>query len=421
MSANTANFAAVAQAVSEAVQLSSTAAAVGLAGAAGLGKLQEGGVDSEGLSGYPSPPSSLPNPGPLSNAAATSDGIQQLRKNGAALLNGSAIADGHAPEVSRGARSRRASEGAGALGAVGKIGRMRSGSELKCDKCGKGYKHSSCLTKHLWEHTPEWSYTSKLLISKHQQVQLLEAASILVSMNPTPPDSSSGASNNEGNSSANDSSSSEDTTPPPSGTALTSPVPTPRGIRNGAGKPGKRYSSGSYSRSYNASNSGFLAGSAPTTPAFPNHIPQRPPPRPRAGSSVSGVRGSVAASPSLRPSSTSEEDALAAAVELLSCSFHTPSIPPSIPPGSVPLGYSDMGSPPAGGRIFMGPLNDLVEMKKEEGDEEDEDEEDDDVRMEDLRSDGDGARGDEEEDERWSKRGGSEEEEEDGVFGHMEE
>lgn len=116
---------------------------------------------------------------------------------------------------------------------------------------------------------------------------------------------------------------------------------------------------------------------------------------------------------------TSEEDALAAAVELLSCSFHTPIIPPAIPPGSAPLGFSDMGSPPAGGRIFMGPLNDVVEMKKEEGDEEeDEEEEDDDVRMEDLRSDD--AREDDEEDERWSKRGGSEEEE-DGVFGHMEE
>ncbi|KAG7152908.1 hypothetical protein HYQ46_003794 [Verticillium longisporum] len=29
--------------------------------------------------------------------------------------------------------------------------------ELRCEKCGKGYKHSSCLTKHLWEHTPECS------------------------------------------------------------------------------------------------------------------------------------------------------------------------------------------------------------------------------------------------------------------------
>ena len=34
-----------------------------------------------------------------------------------------------------------------------------------------------------WEHTPEWTYTSKLLISKHQQVQLLQAAKVLVGMN----------------------------------------------------------------------------------------------------------------------------------------------------------------------------------------------------------------------------------------------
>ncbi|KAK9453448.1 hypothetical protein V1511DRAFT_76864 [Dipodascopsis uninucleata] len=59
-------------------------------------------------------------------------------------------------------------------------GRLKE--ELKCEACGKGYKHISSLTKHLWEHTPEWTMTSKLLISKHQQVQLLEAASILVSM-----------------------------------------------------------------------------------------------------------------------------------------------------------------------------------------------------------------------------------------------
>jgi type II secretory pathway pseudopilin PulG len=63
----------------------------------------------------------------------------------------------------------------------GESGRLKE--ELKCEACGKGYKHISSLAKHLWEHTPEWNVTSKLLISKHQQVQLLEAASILVSMN----------------------------------------------------------------------------------------------------------------------------------------------------------------------------------------------------------------------------------------------
>jgi len=57
-----------------------------------------------------------------------------------------------------------------------------SGSMI-CDTCGKGYKHASCLSKHKWEHSPHWTQTSKLLISKHQQVQLLEAAQILVHMN----------------------------------------------------------------------------------------------------------------------------------------------------------------------------------------------------------------------------------------------
>ena len=42
-------------------------------------------------------------------------------------------------------RSRRASEGAYLSKSEGK----RASGELRCDKCGKGYKHSSCLTKHL--------------------------------------------------------------------------------------------------------------------------------------------------------------------------------------------------------------------------------------------------------------------------------
>lgn len=77
------------------------------------------------------------------------------------------------PHLSRKFVARRISEG--------ETGRLKE--ELKCQACGKGYKHVSSLAKHLWEHTPEWNVTSKLLISKHQQVQLLEAASILVSMN----------------------------------------------------------------------------------------------------------------------------------------------------------------------------------------------------------------------------------------------
>ena len=49
-----------------------------------------------------------------------------------------------------------------------------------CDHCGKVYKHPNCLSKHKWEHTAAWRETTKLSISKHQQVQLLEAASVLI-------------------------------------------------------------------------------------------------------------------------------------------------------------------------------------------------------------------------------------------------
>lgn len=43
-------------------------------------------------------------------------------------------------------RNRRASEGSYLVKGEGK----RVSSELRCDTCGKGYKHSSCLTKHLY-------------------------------------------------------------------------------------------------------------------------------------------------------------------------------------------------------------------------------------------------------------------------------
>ncbi|RDA92856.1 hypothetical protein CP533_2876 [Ophiocordyceps camponoti-saundersi (nom. inval.)] len=124
------------------------------------------------------------------------------------------------PAKAQNPRIRRASDG------QAKDGKKSSNRiEVRCEKCGKGYKHSSCLTKHLWEHTPEWSYTSKLLISKHQQVQLLEAASVLLAMNgkdnpaPTPPDSASEPDSASpaasSRSELGDRQSSADTTPPP--------------------------------------------------------------------------------------------------------------------------------------------------------------------------------------------------------------
>ncbi|ORZ15098.1 hypothetical protein BCR42DRAFT_451968 [Absidia repens] len=60
---------------------------------------------------------------------------------------------------------------------------MSSEVDLRsCHECGKIYKHPSCLYKHLWEHSEGWELTSKLPLTKHQQVQILEAATILVGM-----------------------------------------------------------------------------------------------------------------------------------------------------------------------------------------------------------------------------------------------
>lgn len=68
-------------------------------------------------------------------------------KGGSAIVDGPPLAT--LPENEKGnskARIRRASEGSRLSKGEGK---RASGTELKCEKCGKGYKHSSCLTKHL--------------------------------------------------------------------------------------------------------------------------------------------------------------------------------------------------------------------------------------------------------------------------------
>lgn len=58
--------------------------------------------------------------------------------------------DGSADEAASGklqkARARRASDGQPLIKERRKSNRV----ELRCEKCGKGYKHSSCLTKHLF-------------------------------------------------------------------------------------------------------------------------------------------------------------------------------------------------------------------------------------------------------------------------------
>ncbi|KIK01155.1 hypothetical protein K443DRAFT_132410 [Laccaria amethystina LaAM-08-1] len=66
----------------------------------------------------------------------------------------------------------------------GKGGKKR-GVDHKCESCSKIYRHPSCLIKHRWEHTPHWREASKFVLSKHQQVQLLEAAAILSHIAPS--------------------------------------------------------------------------------------------------------------------------------------------------------------------------------------------------------------------------------------------
>lgn len=61
----------------------------------------------------------------------------------------------------------------------------KRGTIFTCESCSKVYRHPSCLIKHRWEHTPQWREASKFVLSKHQQVQLLEAAAILSHLSPS--------------------------------------------------------------------------------------------------------------------------------------------------------------------------------------------------------------------------------------------
>ncbi|KAI1330397.1 hypothetical protein F5Y16DRAFT_415184 [Xylariaceae sp. FL0255] len=308
------------------------------------------------------------------------------------------------------ARIRRASDGQ----PLTKDGKKGGRIELRCDKCGKGYKHSSCLTKHLWEHTPEWSYTSKLLISKHQQVQLLEAASVLVTMNTnnssTPPDSakdptseteSAASPTASGYSEHHDGRSSADTTPPPQveglvGNGMLAYQDTP-----------KRYSNGSnYSRSYQSAASGSF---------FPGSLPNR--------SGLSHMRHGSSdhrRPPSSGRNSTGQDDRdLAAAVEMLSCSFGSngggnrdsrlPEDAPPVPP--LPAQYLDQAA--FGSTSFIGSY---MARQMPESFTRGESRHAHDVKMEDS----DGSMVDEEEEERRSRARSSEEDDE-MLFGRMEE
>ncbi|KAK2767424.1 hypothetical protein FQN54_003580 [Arachnomyces sp. PD_36] len=160
-------------------------------------------------------------------------------------------------------RSRRASEGSHLIRGEGK----RVPVEVKCER---------------WEHDPAWAYTSKLLISKHQQVQLLEAASVLVNMNEEPEltqdglpavesDGSSASPTASGSLEFRNGVSSTETTPPPTGEEGTS-IPYP-----GYSHHAKNYSINSnsaFSRSFQSIPSSSINGSAPSLSPAMSHFRQ---------------------------------------------------------------------------------------------------------------------------------------------------
>lgn len=259
---------------------------------------------------------------------------------------------------------------------------------------------------HRWEHTPEWAYTSKLLISKHQQVQLLEAASVLVAMNQDPAESAKDSDHSSASPAASGSSdlreddlSSADTTPPPQ-------------LDDGRShfRQSKRYSANSsaYSQSYQ-SNSVF-SESAPNGQAYMSHYRQwsndgRPT---TSGTSVAG-------------SYYEDEDQadLAAAVGLLSCSYGTPKsgpvvLPPDVPPvpplparflGQTPDRLSGSTTTPTGRKnSYAGHSHSYSSYARQSHD-----------RDVDMREE------DEDEDDYAHSSAGRMDEDEDGVFGTMEE
>lgn len=188
------------------------------------------------------------------------------------------------------------------------------------------------LRLYRWEHTPEWTYTSKLLISKHQQVQLLQAASVLVGMNqdatavedtakPSESDNSSASPAASGSSDVREEEhyiSSAETTPPP----MNEHYAMVEDVDNGRSK---RYSGNS--PSFSRLDQVAPSFSLPAGNNFIHYQQQRRP-------SSSGVTSADA---------DEEEASLAAAVKSL-CSFGTPrnglgSDVPPVPP--VPARYRE--------------------------------------------------------------------------------
>ncbi len=268
-----------------------------------------------------------------------------------------------------------------------------------------------------WEHTPEWNVTSKLLISKHQQVQLLEAASVLIGMNQdvsTPDaaktsdsDQSSDSPGASGTSELHDGeySSSAETTPPPTSEQTYSS----HAFRTGRSKRAST-SSSAFSRSYQSAPSSSLPGGPlpPVGTSFGSYYQSAMPRRPSAsGFPLSNTHPL-----------DEDEVALARAVESL-CSFGTPRtgpvhLPPDVPPvPPLPARFAGQNSKRVSANVASPNLQTSHGMPPPSTQQLHDVQ---DVKMSDTISTDD----DEDYDERSVSHGRSDEDD-DGVFGRMEE
>lgn len=95
--------------------------------------------EPSGVGGLPSPPASMPAQRPLLRIERNlqySDSAVDDQESGSAEDNETS----HKTLVRRGSDSQP----------LAKEGRRFNRPEIHCQHCGKGYKHSSCLTKHLF-------------------------------------------------------------------------------------------------------------------------------------------------------------------------------------------------------------------------------------------------------------------------------
>jgi hypothetical protein len=163
----------------------SNVAAMAAAAKGTIGAPLEGG--SSGLRRLSKPASQFRGPSIALNSTMASSmpghgsafGPSSYGTSSEAVTDGPALAT--MPEHENGdskSRIRRASEGNRL--SKGGDGKRTSGSELKCEKCGKGYKHSSCLTKHL-------SVPQSLPLSSHILSRLMTIALSLAHLLPLQP------------------------------------------------------------------------------------------------------------------------------------------------------------------------------------------------------------------------------------------